>query len=157
MEGGGKSKKAGRGSGFGSKVQKCGTCRTCLNPALKRPCVSLARSEERAPRPAAAAAAPRFPETTTRAVIDALLPVETERPLPPHGVSGFKLPFEPALRARKWARRWRVPRSVLALSLTPSRAPQELTATAAPCWLLRWAPGAWRASASSAVLISRAS
>ena len=155
---------------FFGKHAKCGQCHTCLHPALKRACMV-----NRPPEIAAAAHLSRN-KSNTKALasggpyagggggggatgiasaaefLAARVDWPDDKPVPAHGVSGFKLPIDPQTRAKKWTRAWCVcPRAGSgneAVRLThdvvfPSRRRvEEGTASGTgTVWLLRWQPG----------------
>ena len=111
---------------FFGKHAKCGQCHTCLHPALKRACMV-----NRPPEVAAAANLSRN-RSNTKALasggpyagggggggggatgiasaaefLAARVDWPDDKPVPAHGVSGFKLPIDPQTRAKKWTRAW---------------------------------------------------
>lgn len=141
-------------------VPKCGECNTCLKPSLKKACLKN--------RPVVAAArgitlpsggggggasggggtwgGARVPLGPS--ILETMPGPEEEKPPPPHGILGFRLPVVPETRPRKWARRWCVTRRARrdARPLSGARRRRLLQETlesgGAPCWLLRWLPGA---------------
>lgn len=116
-------------------VPKCGHCKTCLNPSMKRPCLTN-RTEPPAKRPRGpvAAAAPPPPALEPRSVLEA------EEPVAAHGVP-FRGVIDPQARPRGWARAW-------------VRQPLVAGGAGKPCWVLRWMPGA---SPSSRCVVFRVS
>ncbi len=90
------------------QVPKCGKCKTCMTPSMKRACL-VNRPPEQQQKAAAHSAAARIKAAAAAqaSALESLPEVELEdRPVPPHGIAGFRLPIEPAQRARKWTRQW---------------------------------------------------
>lgn len=106
---------------FFGKVPRCGKCHTCTHRSLKRACLV-----NRPPEVAAAANASRGRSAALSAAAAAAAgwgggaggggglefltapPVEfpDDKPVPAHGIQGFKLPIVPTARAKKWTRTW---------------------------------------------------
>ena len=100
---------------FFGKVEKCGSCHTCLHPSLKRAClvnrppeVAAAANASRQKSMAGGAAAAVYlggGPTATEALIGNV-EFPDDKPVPAHGVQGFRLPIEPSTRAKKWTHTW---------------------------------------------------
>ena len=112
---------------FFGKHAKCGNCHTCLHPGLKRACMvnrppevaaaaNVSRNKSNASGKALTSGGPYSAAAvggggitgfaSAMEFLAAQVDWPDDKPVPAHGVSGFKLPIDPKTRAKKWTRTW---------------------------------------------------
>jgi hypothetical protein len=150
---------------FFGKHAKCGQCHTCLHPALKRACMvnrppeiaaaaNISRNKSNMSTKALASGGPYagggggggggggvIGMASAAEFLAQRVDWPDDKPVPAHGVSGFKLPIDSQTRAKKWSRGWCVFACVCVLG--GGGLATKLGAPDANCRVLRITPG-WR-------------